>query len=96
MRRQFRKPLSHIWRLSRLLSSPGRAEAELKGGLNREPLEMHEELRESLSRIWRLSRFPLVHSTVSAIRNGADLLIAEAKSKVVSFTPGRGFSWVFR
>jgi hypothetical protein len=36
------------------------------------------------------------HSTVTAIRNGAELLIAETKSKPVIFTPGRGFSRVFR
>jgi hypothetical protein len=31
-------------------------------------------------------------STVRAIRNGADVVIAETKSKVVILTPGRGFS----
>jgi hypothetical protein len=36
------------------------------------------------------------YSTVTAIRNGADLLIVETKSKVAIFTPGRGFSRLFR
>jgi len=36
------------------------------------------------------------YSTVTAIRNGAELLIAETKSKVMIFTPGRGLSRVFR
>jgi hypothetical protein len=37
-----------------------------------------------------------VYWTVTAMRNGAVSLIAETKSNVVIFTPGRGLSRVFR
>ncbi len=45
-----------------------------------------------IPRVQRTARY----STVSAIRNGAVSLIAETKSNVVIFTPGRGLSRVFR
>jgi len=47
-------------------------------------------------KIKRRSEGTTGYSTVTAMRNGPDSLIAETKSKVVIFTPGRGLSRVFR
>ena len=58
------------------------------------PAHKHRHTR-SQSRVAR-PQVEIQDSTVRAIRNGADLLIVETKSKVVILTPGRGFSRVFR